>query len=48
MRKNGFKKNLPALPRREFFDVCIGNHMISSAVWNKQARVNLFRDDQNL
>ena len=26
----------------------IGNHMISSAFWNKYARVNFFKVDQNL
>ena len=26
---------------------CLGNHMISSAIWNKLARVNYFKDQQN-
>ena len=25
----------------------MGNHMISSAIWNKQEQVNFFKDDQN-
>ena len=26
--------------------ICIGNHMISSAIWNKQARVNFSKTNK--
>ena len=27
-----------------YINISIGNHMILSAIWNKQARVNFFKD----